>query len=257
MKLFVLCLSYGLSLLSIFSASIALSPSKGSARSISDEQKLNELSKTVSTYLHKLDGQANGGNLQLLHIYSATYQVVSGVLYNLYAEINENNSPVNCTIKFLERALIDFVKLDLECGAEKRSYAYVSSSTENSESSRRRRKRKIHGGYQNNSPNGINELKPTFSIAFDKFNRQHKDFDVSLVLVNGGRYATLENLNKEWKCQCECSWGLKNLKGEQPKFSIVFDKLNSQHEDFDATLVNVNGRVQCGCHCQSNFFKKN
>lgn len=99
----------------------------GASQPISDTQQLTKLTQTLSTHLHKLDGQANGGNLTLLHIHSATSQTVAGISYNLFAELKENKVEVNCTIKLWEQSRLNFVKLDLECDDKKRTYAYEST----------------------------------------------------------------------------------------------------------------------------------
>lgn len=244
MKLIVLCLS----LLGIFGSSIAQNsepnpapatveeplpfngPPPGSSRPLLDEQKLNELAEIVRTYFHKLDGQANGGNLELRHIFSATHQTVAGTLYNIYAEINENNSPVNCTIKLLEQPWLNHVKLDLECGAEKRPYAYESPSTENAESDSTRGKRQSLGGYQNIGPNGISELEPKLKTIFEKLRSQYEDFDFNFVRVEGGRYqvvsgthyivnveASQKSNDKQQRCEADI---LENLKGDFDRVDV-------------------------------------
>lgn len=164
-------------------------PCFGCPQPISDEQKLADLKQTLSKHLHKLDGQANGGNLTLVTIYSATSQVVAGAAYNLYAELKENEVNVNCSVKLWERLWLDFVKLDLECGAENRKYAYETplNAAENAESSQKA-KRQVPGGYQNLSPDGLNELLPKLAAIFDKLSSQYEDFDVKLERVSGGRY---------------------------------------------------------------------
>lgn len=162
-------------------------PVFGGVKPISDQQKLNQLSQTVRKHLHKLDGQANGGNLELLCIHSATSQVVAGTSYKLHAEVNENNSPVNCTIKLWEREWLDFVQLDLECGEENRLYAYVSPTKEEGEESAKS-KRQVPGGFQNISPDGLSELFPKLRAVFEQLNSQYADFNANLLRVNGGRY---------------------------------------------------------------------
>lgn len=92
MKSFVLCLS----LLGIIGASFAQVP--GGKTPVTDQVRLGEIRQTLSTHLKKLDGQASGGNLELVQTHYITSQVVAGVLYDILAEINENQTPVNCTV---------------------------------------------------------------------------------------------------------------------------------------------------------------
>lgn len=78
-------------LLCIFGASFAQVP--GGKQPVTDQVKLGEIRQTLSTHLKKLDGQASGGNLELVQTHFVTSQVVAGVLYDIFAEINENKTP--------------------------------------------------------------------------------------------------------------------------------------------------------------------
>lgn len=127
-------------LLCIFGASFAQVP--GGKQPATDQVKLGEIRQTLSTHLKKLDGQASGGNLELVQTHFVTSQVVAGVLYDIFAEINENKKPVNCTVSLWEKPWMDFVKLDIECGAENRKYAYASHPD-----SRRKRQIGTLGGF--------------------------------------------------------------------------------------------------------------
>lgn len=94
---------------------------------ITDETELNDLVDRVKTHLKKLGDTQKGANLKLVRAKSAEYRVATGFIYTLVAEINENDdSKVDCTIELWEKPWLDYVKLDVECGDEKRKYQYKS-----------------------------------------------------------------------------------------------------------------------------------
>lgn len=230
MKSFVLCLS----LLGIFGASFAQVP--GGKNPITDEARASEIRQLVSTHLKKLDGQANGGNLELVQTHYITSQVVAGVLYDLLAEINENKTPVNCTISLWEKPWMDFVKLDLECGDEKRKYTYASHPD-----SRRKRQIGTLGGFQDLSSDGLKDLKPKLTTTFNHLGSQHDDFDLTLKDLESGEYQVVAgtiyrlkvkatskaNPNEEKLCDVEI---LENLKSE-------FDRVTVKCEHKDKTFL--------------------
>lgn len=94
---------------------------------ITDEDELNELVDRVKTNLKNLGDTENGPKLEFIRVKSAEYRVATGFIYTLVAEINENNeNKVDCTINLWEKPWLDFVKLDVECGEEKRKYQWRS-----------------------------------------------------------------------------------------------------------------------------------
>lgn len=115
----------GLTLLCIFGG-IAAHKIAGGKNKITDEQKLSELAGNVTVHLAKL-GEQEKGTFEFVRIHEATYQTVGGSLYELKADIKENNQESTCDIKLYERPWEDYVKLDVECGeGEKRVYQYIS-----------------------------------------------------------------------------------------------------------------------------------
>lgn len=227
MKLFVLCAT----LLGIFGASFA--QVAGGKQPVTDQVKLGEIRQTISKHLKKLDGQASGGNLELVQTHYVTSQVVAGVLYDVFAELKENDTPVNCTINLWEKPWMDFVKLDLECGDEKRKYAYASHP----EGSRRKRQFGGFGGFQDLSEAGLNDLKSKLPTAFSHLSSKHDDFDLTFKHLESGQYqvvagtnyqlkvkaAPSSNANDEKLCDVEIS---ENLKGE-----FVLVKAKCDHKD--------------------------
>lgn len=94
---------------------------------IDDEDELSDLTEKVTTNLAKISEKKNGTSLEFIRIHSAIYRVVAGFIYELEAEINENKTPVNCTISLWEKPWLDFEKFDVECGDdEKHKYQYLS-----------------------------------------------------------------------------------------------------------------------------------
>lgn len=79
---------------------------------------------------------------------------------------------------------MQFVKLDLECGEEKRKYAFASHPHD----SRRKRQIGTLGGFQDMSPAGLSDLKPKLTTTFDHLSSQHEDFDLTLKHLESGKY---------------------------------------------------------------------
>lgn len=121
MNTFALCLT----LLSIFSIISTASGSYNTV-SITDEAELANLSRKVSFYLEEINKKGGKEQLELVRFHSATLQLASGQLYKMYAEINENNTPVDCDIGLWERPWQNFVRMVVVCGEEERTYAYQS-----------------------------------------------------------------------------------------------------------------------------------
>lgn len=93
---------------------------------ITDEKQINDLKQKAVAHLKKLGDTENGPNLELVCVKSAEYQVVAGMIWRLVAKINENKTPTDCKIEIWEKPWLDFVKLDIECGEEKRKYQWKS-----------------------------------------------------------------------------------------------------------------------------------
>lgn len=93
---------------------------------LTDEKELSDLVDRVKTNLKKLGDTENGPNLEFVRVKSAEYRVVTGFIYTLVAEVNENKAATDCTIEIWEKPWLDFVKLDVECGKEKRKYQWKS-----------------------------------------------------------------------------------------------------------------------------------
>ena len=100
----------------------------GGRFSITEEKELKDLEQKVVTHFKKLSESDNGANLEFVRVKSAEYQVVAGMIWRLVAEINENKALTDCSIEIYEKPWLDFVKLDVECGDEKRKYKYQSGA---------------------------------------------------------------------------------------------------------------------------------
>lgn len=93
---------------------------------ITDEKEIKDLEQKVVTHLKKLSETENGPNLEFVRTRSAEYQVVAGMIWRLVAEVNENKAATDCKIEIWEKPWLDFVKMDVECGEDKRKYQYKS-----------------------------------------------------------------------------------------------------------------------------------
>lgn len=203
----------------------------GGSRPITDEGELNELTETVKTHLTKVGAQENSAQLNFLRVHSATVSVVSGRLYKLIAEINENNTPVNCSISLWDKPWIpEFVKFDVECGEEKRKYGYSSALD--------RAKRQIgFGGFSTMGEEELKQLHPKLSTTFDHLKATKSDFEFTLKriisgksqVVAGSHYIVqVEVTNKHAQVkQCEADI-LENLQDQFHQVDVKCDNKSFQ-----------------------------
>lgn len=103
-----------------------IEPIVGGKLPVTDEQELSDLVERVKTNLKQLGETKNGPSLEFIRVKSAEYRVVAGFIYTLQAEINENKTKTDCTIEVWEKPWLDFVRLNVECGEEKRKYQWKS-----------------------------------------------------------------------------------------------------------------------------------
>lgn len=172
--------------LCIFGASFAGLTVKGGKKPVTDQEALDNLSKSVVEHLKKLDGQ---GKLELVEMQSATYQTVAGTKYEIDAKLKENDTPVDCTIVLWEKPWItDFLKLDVECGEEKRKYSYAAGV----DADRRKRSSDV-GGIRFGGPfsalsqNDLDSMVSKLGTVFSLLSTQNEDFDYLLKLVESGK----------------------------------------------------------------------
>lgn len=179
MNKFALCLV----LLSVFGTFAGLEL-RGSRRPITDETELSDLTKKVTTHLKKVVTGENAAPLEFGRIHSTTYQLVAGHLYGLFAGFKEKDHPLNCTISLWEKPwIVDFVKLDLECGEEKRKYQFASGQDD------RRKKRQIasFGRFSDLSENSAKNLHSKLTAAFDHLKTKKPHFDLTFKRVVSGK----------------------------------------------------------------------
>lgn len=152
---------------------------KGGKKPITDVEQLSDLTKEVTTHLQKL-GEQEKGTFELiqLHANTATKQVVSGIIYDLLAEIKENDKTSNCSISLWEKPLENYVKFDLECGDEKRKYQYISQDPVTEAPTA------IAFGAPSNLPSDrLPELHSKILPAFTQLKAENADFKFTLTRV--------------------------------------------------------------------------
>lgn len=105
-----------LTLFAISSASFACK------KPVTDPETLDYLAKSIVEHLKKLDSQ---GKLELVELQSAIHQTTAGSKFVILAKLKENDLPLNCTIAMWEQPWsTDYLKLNVECWNEKRTYSY-------------------------------------------------------------------------------------------------------------------------------------
>lgn len=114
----------GLALLYIAGASAVVErPCCGGLFRITDENKLIEIARKVTLNLKKLSEQENK-DFELIHLHSATYQFLAGIIYRSIADIKENGQTFNCAFSLLEVPLENIFEFNVDCGDRK--YEYIS-----------------------------------------------------------------------------------------------------------------------------------
>lgn len=151
-------------------------PVIGGKIGITDEQKLNDLKNNFTVHLQKLGAQENG-SFELIRLHSATYQVVAGILHEGLVEIKENDRLCNCTISLWEKPWEDFVKLNVECGPEKRKYEYVSGPKTDEPVTP---EIIAFGGFSAVAPEKLTDLHAKLTPAFTQLSAEREDFDLTI-----------------------------------------------------------------------------
>lgn len=177
---FVLCLT----LLCGMGASVSV---PGAPKQITDEAKLTELRHNITTHLSKLGAQANGAQLEFVKLHTATSKVVAGILYELFAEINENNKHVNCTISLWEKPWENFVKFDIECGEEKRKYQWSSEQESSTDLPPPPPGFGVFGGFSPLSEKSLQDMHPRLTSSFNEWGKDHEEFDLIVKRVISGK----------------------------------------------------------------------
>lgn len=186
----------GLALLCIFGVYGADEEPKftliGGKKPITDAEQLSDLTKNVTVHLQKLGAQENGTfELIQLHTNSATSQVVAGILYELLAEVNENNRASNCSIKLWEKPWENFVQFDVVCGDEKRKYQYKSENPVTEAPAAF----PVFGGFSDLSTEGIAELHTKLAPAFTQLATENDDFNWIVKRILSATYQVVAGSN--------------------------------------------------------------
>lgn len=179
MRKFVLFLT----LFTIFGANFADITAKGDERPVTDQETLADLTKSVGDHLKKLESQ---GKLELVEILSATHQTVAGSKYKIFAKLNENGTPANCTIKVWQKPwAADFLKFDVVCCENIRKYSFA----EGVEAERLRDDDRfgVNGDGSVMSQETLNGFIPKITDLFSQFSDDYPDFKYALKRVVRGR----------------------------------------------------------------------
>lgn len=177
--------------LCIFGKNFANQTVKGGKTPITEKSVLDNLSQEIVESLKKLDGQ---GKLELIELHSATHQMVAGMEYEIIAKLKENNTPVDCTIVMWGKPwMAKFLKLDIECGEEKRKYSYATDADVDERFRRQTDDYQfdVQGGYSTVSEDGLNNYIPQLSTIFSQLSSQNTDFDSNqfvLKRIVSGKY---------------------------------------------------------------------
>lgn len=172
-----------LTLFTILGATYANLTAKGDKKQVTDQETLNNLTKTVGEHLKKLDGQ---GKLELIEIHSATHQTVAGSLYEISAKLKENDVPANCTISIWEKPwFADFLKIDVECCKDKRTYSYAAGVE--GERQQEDHRYAVNSAFSIMSEESLNAFTPKLTDVFNQFSNKYPEFNYILKRISSGK----------------------------------------------------------------------
>lgn len=107
---------------------VLMSGMVGGKTEVTSQKTLNVLAKNITKYMKELSATGFGVQLEFVEMKSATVQVVSGVLYDVVADVKENGTIDECTIALWVKPWIQgFVKMDVTCGNGQRKYSFAKS----------------------------------------------------------------------------------------------------------------------------------
>lgn len=87
---------------------------------VTSEKGLARFTEKVTNHFQTLGAQKNGTRLELVKIHSVIFQLGAGYLWHAVATVLERGKFVGCAISLVERSWVDFVKLDVLCGSDKK-----------------------------------------------------------------------------------------------------------------------------------------
>lgn len=162
----------------------------GGKTPITDQKQLSDLTKNIAVHFQKLGAQEKK-SFELIHLHSATYQSVAGSAYEIFAEIKENDKTSNCTLNLWEKISEDSVKLDVECGPEKRKYQYVSDVAVKGGVGVPGAAIGVPGGFTDLSEIELTELHTKLKPAFVQLGVEHTGFNWMPVRVIDAKKQTV------------------------------------------------------------------
>ncbi|XP_031631206.1 uncharacterized protein LOC116345714 [Contarinia nasturtii] len=148
----------------------------GGPRPITDEIELAKLTDNITTHLDRFGVQ--GTNFELVKLHSATVQVVAGVLYETLIEVMEKQNRVNCTMTMWEKAWENVIKVNVECGDEKRKYEWSTDVQPIQPIA--------FGGFTKLTENGIKYVEKQLTHSFGEMAKIHSKFIYNLKSVVSG-----------------------------------------------------------------------
>lgn len=85
----------------------------GTSNSV-DESTIEVLRKNITSYLEHV-GNVGSPQMQLMKIYGATKQIVSGTLYTVQTLLETPEGAKKCEIRVLEKPWLDFCQVHISC----------------------------------------------------------------------------------------------------------------------------------------------
>lgn len=148
---------------------------------ITDPKQLGDLTKKVESCLAKINEQNQGVQLKFNRSHFATIQTNYGLSYEMFAEIDENGQLVGCKINLWKQISMNYERMDVECGTEKRKYAFEERGV-------------YAGGYVDLNGSELQTLSVKLPEIFDWLKKLHTDFKYTLKRVVSGKYQFINHI---------------------------------------------------------------
>lgn len=151
---------------------------------ITNETELNALIGKYRASLVELSASNDKyPDFEFLEILDANYRVTSGVIYDAYVNLKENNEMSKCLLSLWEKDWDNFKKFEVSCGEPKRTYQLLVGQE-------RRKRRQTLGGISEVAPEHWNDASALLDESLVQLN-QEKNTQYKVVRVTKVRKQTV------------------------------------------------------------------
>lgn len=160
-------------------------------------EEVDSLIKNMTSYLDKVSDQ-DSAKLELVRHHEAIYQVSTGIVYTVFAEIKENGIAKNCSLSLHEKPWLEYAKFDVDCPNKK--YQWLSEGA-------KREKRSVGdstpllGGEIEMPSNELGEIHNKLVESFDQLAAQKPEAQFQVRRIVSGKKQVVAGMRYDMKVE--------------------------------------------------------